>query len=198
MRYILFAYLIFLYSCDSTVNTYHPNGNVETAYHVDKDSLKHGPFIRYFENGQIAEESHFIHGKQDGQRVLYYPNGQKESEGTYVDGELHGEKRVYYDSGELMISSNYEHSEVVGIFKKYYKNGNLLEEVTFENDLENGPFKEYYEDGTIKWKGQYLNGDNEFGIIEHYNEAGELIKKLECDSMKICKTIWEVTTKEEE
>ena len=196
MRYLLFSCVIFMLSCDSKIQSFHENGTLESEYSIDEDSLKHGTFVRYFDSGVKAEESNFVHGKQDGQRILYYLNGNKESEGTYVNGELHGKKLVYYDSGELMIDSDYEHSEVVGVFKKYYKNGNLLEEVTFENDLENGPFKEYYEDGTIKWKGQYLNGDNEFGIIEHYNEAGELIKKLECDSMKICKTIWEANTED--
>ena len=59
-----------------------------------------------------------------------------------------------------------------------------------KDNNENGPFKEYYPNGNIHWEGNYLNGDNEFGILNEYNEQGELIKKMDCDSMAVCKTIW--------
>lgn len=190
--FLALGFIILLISCaDKPILTFHENGTVDLEYYINKDSLRHGQLKRYLPNSTLAEESHYTNGKQDGIRILYYENGNPESKATYVNGKLSGTKQVFYDTGELLIDSKYENSEIIGVFKKYYKNGKLQEEVTFANNTENGPFIEYYENGRKKWQGNYLNGDNEFGIIEHFDEDGELIKKLECDSMKICKTIWE-------
>ena len=65
-----------------------------------------------------------------------------------------------------------------------------MEEVLFKDNEENGPFVEYYDNGEIEWKGSYLNGDNEFGILEQYDRTGVLIKKMECDSLGACITVW--------
>jgi antitoxin component YwqK of YwqJK toxin-antitoxin module len=68
-----------------------------------------------------------------------------------------------------------------------------MEEVTFINNMENGPFKEYYKNGQIKWEGNYKDGDNEYGLIQEFNEQGQLIKKMNCGRYKgeyICQTIW--------
>ena len=77
-----------------------------------------------------------------------------------------------------------------GLIKSYYPEGPLKEEVTMVDNEENGPFTEYYKDGTKEWEGTYLNGDNEFGLLKHYNDKGVLIKKMMCDSLAICSTIW--------
>ena len=193
MRYLIYSFtLLVLFSgCKKPEKTFHENGQLYEKFETDKEGLKHGLYERYFEDGTLAESTYFDHGNQHGKRTLYYPNGQIESVSDFENGKLHGKHLVYHDTGESMIDSDYKNSEIIGVLKKYYKNGNLQEEVTFANDIENGPFTEYYENGRVKWKGQYLNGDYEFGIIEHFDEDGELIKKLECDSMRICKTIWE-------
>ncbi|MBK7701221.1 MAG: hypothetical protein IPJ39_22090 [Saprospiraceae bacterium] len=55
---------------------------------------------------------------------------------------------------------------------------------------ENGPFTEYYENGQIHWKGTYLNGGNEFGLLEEAGFLGTMIKRMKCDSMAVCRTFW--------
>ena len=78
---------------------------------------------------------------------------------------------------------------MTGKWKKYYESGALFEEVTFSDNKENGPFIEYYENGNLKAEGEYLEGDNEHGLLSLYNEKGELERKMECQK-GICKTIW--------
>ena len=51
-------------------------------------------------------------------------------------------------------------------------------------------FEEYYTNGKIKWKGSYRNGDHEYGLLEKYDSTGVLVKKMECDSLFICRTVW--------
>ena len=65
-----------------------------------------------------------------------------------------------------------------------------MERVTFEGNEENGPFEEYHQNGQIQWKGTYLKGENEYGLLEEFDEIGEPIKRMMCDEMAICKTIW--------
>ena len=48
----------------------------------------------------------------------------------------------------------------------------------------------YYENGQIHWKGTYLNGDNEFGLLEEWDSLGTMIKRMKCDSMAVCRTFW--------
>lgn len=64
-----------------------------------------------------------------------------------------------------------------------------MEEVMFADNEENGPFTEYHKNGSLKAEGNYLNGDNEHGLLKLYNEEGELVRKMQCDS-GICQTTW--------
>ncbi|MGA0231494.1 MAG: toxin-antitoxin system YwqK family antitoxin, partial [Saprospiraceae bacterium] len=116
--------------------------------------------------------------------------GQTQIIENYVAGHMHGNYEVYYESGLLLLKQNFRMDTLEGISRKYYENGQLEEEVMFADNLENGPFKEYYENGLLHWEGQYLNGDNEFGLLKEYDDMGELIKKMMCDSLAICRTIW--------
>ena len=182
--------LMTLISCEQKTKTTYPDGSIYEEYTTNDEGAKEGEYKRYYENGSIAEISVYKNDILNGKRKFFFANGNLEQEEDWINNKLTGKKVVYYDTGEKYVEAEYDSSMIVGVFKKFYKNGQVQEEVTFEKDLENGPFTEYYESGAIKWKGQYLNGDNEFGIIENYDEQGSLIKKLECDSMKICKTIW--------
>ena len=59
---------------------------------------------------------------------------------------------------------------------------------------ENGPFEEYYKNGEIHWKGTFIDGPNEVGLLTEYSEEGEILKKMECSKYSddyICQTIWE-------
>ena len=46
-----------------------------------------GKEVRYFENGQVFIERHYVDGEKEGKEVYYYENGQIEAEGHYKDGD---------------------------------------------------------------------------------------------------------------
>jgi len=172
-----------------TVESY-DQGSLYERYSINQDSVKHGLYSRFYKSGKIAEKASYQNGLLDGVRTLYYDTGAKEIEEVYQSDSLHGEYKTYYPSGKVEFVCEYVNNKIQGKSKKYYESGKLLEEVIFKDNNENGPFVEYYENGEIEWKGQYLNGDNEFGLLENYNNKGELIKKMMCDSSSVCKTIW--------
>ena len=165
-------------------------GTLYESFQINSDSLKHGPYSRYFKEGNVAEVALYTNGKLNGQRVIYYHSGAVEIEEMYKMDSLDGTFKSYYPSGEIEFTCEYVKNKIQGKAIKYYESGQVMEEVLFKDNDENGPFIEYYDNGQIEWKGHYLNGDNEFGLLEQFNKSGELIKKMECDSLGVCVTVW--------
>jgi len=164
-------------------------GRVQEKYAVNQDSLKHGDYSSYI-NGTLVEQAQYVNGKLNGPRKLFHTNGEVEIEENYKNGVIAGLYKSYYYNGVIAQEANYVNGKMEGNLKTYYKEGALKEEVTMVDNNENGPFKEYYESGQLKWEGQFLNGDNEFGLLKNYNDKGELIKKMMCDSLGVCATVW--------
>jgi len=193
-RYSIFVFfLIFSFSCKESnfITVKDDKGKLIEKYKVGQDSKKHGPYTAYVD-GKISEEATYQNGKLHGERKLYFDNGQVEIIEVYEDDVIVGDYKTYYRDGTLAQQATYVNGMMDGILKTYYKNSVLKDEVTMVENEENGPFKEYYDSGQLKWSGTFLNGDNEFGLLENYNESGQLVKKMMCDSLAICSTIWTI------
>ncbi len=194
MQYLTYSVflLFFLNACSGTKQEFvrDANGNVLESFHYVRDKILHGEYIRYNTDGGIRERSNYRNGVLEGTRILYYPSGQKEIEETYKQGIFHGPYFNFHENGLPSLEANYNNGVMEGHLKRYYPSGKILEVVTMQDNIENGPFKEYYENGNIEWEGRYLNGDNEFGLLLNYDSTGTLIKKMMCDSLAICRTIW--------
>lgn len=194
---VLFIILgLFLVSCknqqglDLVTNSY-DSGSVMEEFQVDESGVRNGTYKSYYESGKIREEAIYKDEKYTGKRTLYFENGQPEIEEFYAEpGVLDGVYKLYNESGKLLIEKNYTENVLSGWFKKYYESGQIQEEVMMEDNNENGPFTEYYENGQVHWKGTYLNGDNEFGLLEEWDEEGNMLKRMKCDSFAVCRTFW--------
>jgi antitoxin component YwqK of YwqJK toxin-antitoxin module len=190
-RYFLLVLSLALFSCKSNMTEVKDdNGNVIEKYEVNKDNKKHGAYSAYNEAGKLTETATYNNDQLEGERKIYDANGNVEILENYKDNTTNGPYKVYYPNGNVKFETVYTSGVLNGSAKSYTEDGKLKEEVTFSNNEENGPFKEYYDNGNIEWEGTYLNGDNEFGLLKNYDESGELVKKMMCDSMAICRTIW--------
>ena len=167
------------------------NGKITEKYAVNKENQKHGEYLSYI-NGVLSTKANYKNGKLHGERLIYHTNGQVEIEESYEDDVLVGLYKSYSINGTLVQEANYKKGVMQGMLKTYYNDGHLKEEVTMVDNQENGPFKEYHPNGKIKWEGEFLNGDNEYGLLKNYNEAGELIKKMMCNEQGVCSTIWTI------
>lgn len=165
-------------------------GRVSEKYQVNNSSVKNGVYEAFYSNGNIKEKCFYKDGNLSGERTLFFRSGDKEITENYTDGVIDGKYTVYYEGGKVKLEQNFDMGELTGMSTKYHENGQLAEEVQFDNGQENGPFKEYHENGKVHWEGAYLNGENEVGLLMEYNEEGELIKKMQCDSLSVCRTIW--------
>lgn len=195
MRGIPFIVLsIFIFAaCGSDlekVEVKNEEGNIIEVYTRKKiDFAKDGVYQRFNDSGELIESATYVNDSLQGERVLYYNNGKPQYIENYNKGQFEGPFKAYHENGTLKLEGIYADNVMVGDWKAYYENGQLKEIVRFENNQENGPFIEYYQNGKIKAKGSYLEGDNEHGELELYNETGELYKKMLCDK-GICRTTW--------
>lgn len=187
------GFLLLLCSCKKSnwVTVKDDQGQLSEKYQVNEAQQKHGIYESYL-SGVLLERADYNNGKLNGKREMFYPNGNVEINENYLNDQLTGTYKSYFEDGTLSQEANYLNGMMEGLIKTYYPDGSLKEEVMMIANNENGPFKEYHKNGQVKWEGQYLNGDNEFGELKEYNEAGELIKKMTCDSMARCTTTWTI------
>lgn len=168
-----------------------PEGIIRKVYFIDSDSLAQGTSWTFYENGiDTFERLHYLDGQIHGARILYYPNGIPEIVEHYDQGLLSGPVKTFFKDGTLAFESVYSDGVLEGRVVTYYPNGARKEEVTFEDNLENGPFVEFFANGKKSWEGTYLNGEYEIGLLTQYDSTGVVFKKMMCDSLAICRTIW--------
>ncbi|MBK9567042.1 MAG: toxin-antitoxin system YwqK family antitoxin [Saprospiraceae bacterium] len=193
MRFILILVAIAIFACnDAKKITIKDNSgaNIE-EYHVIHDSIKHGTYTSYHPSGKIKESSTYTNGMLTGIRNIYFTNGRPDVIETYDSkGKLNGPYMQYFENGNIQVEKTYTENTLTGIMKIYYPDGKIKEVVTMVENEENGPFQEYYQNGKIHWKGNYRNGDQEFGILHEYDSTGAILKIMKCDTMAICTTIW--------
>ena len=181
-----------LVSCksDPSVSTYDDDGNLRTYYQIDKDSLYHGQYLVFRSDGDTLERAQYVHGKLRGNRTIFFPGNTPEQVEYYDMDSLSGEYLIYHKNGQVQLEARFIDNKMQGPVKRYYDDGSLREEVIVSDNQENGPFVEYYQNGQKKWEGTYENGDNEIGLLIHYAENGDTIKKMDCDDRYICRTIY--------
>jgi len=192
----LIVFTILMYGCGDglkKVQVFTEEGVLEKEYTIDQDSFMQGVLITYYSNGKdVFEKAEYLDDRLHGTRTLYYSSGQAEIVENYLQDILTDTLYMYYESGALKMKSYYNSGIHLGENTAYFENGVVKEVVQFKDNVEQGPFIEYYENGEIAWQGQYLNGDNEVGELKQYNEEGVLIKKMDCDSLGVCATVWTI------
>jgi antitoxin component YwqK of YwqJK toxin-antitoxin module len=94
-----------------------------------------GPYISYYENGQMFENENFMYDENHGRSINYY-----------MDGKVMAD--VMYDKGEK-----------VGIEKLYFPNGKIHSEQQFVLGVAHGSYKEYSVEGKLILTIEYYDGE---------------------------------------
>jgi len=187
--------LLFIISCGNSlklVEVKNDSGMVIERYYLDLDSLKTGIAESFDDDGNPFETASYEKGLLQGNRDIFFPNGKVEISEIYLDDKLHGLYKVFHENGNLKQEANYTNGVLEGQVESYYEEGGIKERVQFVENQENGPFVEFHPNGKKKWEGNYLNGDNEFGLLSQYDSTEVLIKKMNCDSLGMCQTVWTI------
>lgn len=99
---------------------------------------ENGPYVRYYPDGSVEEEGHYVGGERHGSRRRYYRNGNLMIRGQFSEDEKDG-RWLYYDrSGRLEREENFTAGKLHGVLRNF-KNGKLYFETFYENDVEKGP-----------------------------------------------------------
>jgi antitoxin component YwqK of YwqJK toxin-antitoxin module len=192
IRYIFFLAVCFV-SCQGvkTKVEVDPDTGFKTTFSIDpKDQTYDGPYSKVDSAGVLLEKGNYTKGQLEGIRELYFPDGKVKVRERYSKGQISDLYEYFFPNGKLELQGEYINGAMYGIWRKYNEDGKLLEEVMMVENEEMGPFTEYYPDGTIQTKGTYLHGPNEDGILNLYDESGQLHKTMLCDS-GTCVTTWE-------
>ncbi len=80
------------------------------------------------ERGELAAESNYVNGKQEGLSRSWYKSGELQRESNYVNGKQEGLARDWRETGELEFERNYVNGKQEGLFRYWYENGELARE----------------------------------------------------------------------
>ena len=186
-------------SCeDKIMLSYYETGEKYEEYQYIADSVKHGIYRKYSQEGILIESSNYVNGKLEGERIIYnYKSGVKEISEIYNNDLLDGRHIVYHPNGEMQSFGVYKNNVLSGIVKFYDTSGILKDEFQYVNNLEIIPFEEFHENGTLKWEGtksydHFTGIKKDYGELKEYNQEGELIRKIMCNESEVCTTIWTI------
>jgi len=174
----LFAISIGLTTCSSetkTVEVQNDAGIVIERYIQNiATTKKEGKSELFDDNGQLLETAFYKNGQLEGERILYHANGAIQAIEPYENGVFKGDFQAFYENKQLELTGKYENGMMNGEWKRYYDSGELMEIV---------------KNGKTKTTGTYLEGDNEHGELQLFDEHGELTKKMTCNK-GTCRTSW--------
>lgn len=194
----LIILLLIIAACGQvqTVRQYDEAKRLTETYLIDKKTkLKEGKYQSFDTLGNMVTEAIYHQDSLHGVRKVFFSDGTPQVIENYQHGLLHGKYTTFYENGDTSLTGAYIAGKMEGEWRGYYNNGQLKEIVQFEGSNENGPFVEYHANGQLKAKGNYLDGDQEDGLLELYDENGTLERKMQCDKGR-CSTIWQLTVEE--
>ena len=100
--------------------------NVCVADEQYLDGVKNGVAHRYFDSGEVMEESSWKNGKQSGDYQVFYKNGQAYIQSKMLDGKRHGMFLVFYQNGQPEREAEYKNGLRHGEWKFYSAEGEYL------------------------------------------------------------------------
>lgn len=115
---------------DKTPNTVvkkRDDGTLSSVNQVDEEGKVHGVRVTYFADGKtIYTKFTFKHGKKHGPSIRYYNNGQIYEHASFENGEKHGLTKKYHKNGKLAAEFEYNRGIAMVGLKEYDKEGKLI------------------------------------------------------------------------
>lgn len=147
---------------------FYNNGSLKIEDSFNKDSLRHGKYKKYYENGQLELEIEYENGQKHGYERSYYENGRLKSEHTYANGLTEGTYKFYYENGKIEMKGTYHNNKIHGFVENYYETGTVLSVFYYKEGIRVGVGKQFHP-----------NGDLQIYILS--NPSGEIIFRRDYD-----------------
>jgi antitoxin component YwqK of YwqJK toxin-antitoxin module len=118
---------------------------------------KSGLWNYFSENRKIANE-HFVDGEKDGKSHKYYDTGEVWEESEWVRGKLEGSYKVFFKNGEPFFQCKMSNNQRSGLCLSYFQNGRVELEANYIRGLRNGEWKYFDELGKYRYSLFYSEG----------------------------------------
>lgn len=103
--------------------TYYSDGILMSEYAIIHDSVKHGPYKKFYKNGNVEFEVLFSFNKKEGEEKGYYETGELNYIIPYSDNIKSGLSKWYFKNGKAQADIPYYKGNAVGELYYYFQNG---------------------------------------------------------------------------
>jgi hypothetical protein len=153
-------------SCESDkiVVSKYPNGKIKQQFwcciYQINDTIKGGPYVAFYSNGQKAEEGFYWHNYKDSIWKYWFENGNKEKTETWSLTSLNGPCSLWFSDGRIQSEGNYNRNIKEGKWQ-FFEPGGYYQAGQFVNGNKEGFWKEVKRNRTndiIREWGDYSHG----------------------------------------
>ena len=163
--------------------SYYPKSGQPLEQLGYKAGVKHGKWLKFFENGKPWMEAEYDNGNLNGKFNVYTENGKPVHQGNYDHALRHGRWLTYNSNGSVKTQDTYHQGTMTrsikqnGTFKEFYPDEKPKSEYTYKRGKEQGDFKEWYDNGEWIQKEQppELDFQEEAEIVEELH--GQTLRK---------------------
>lgn len=150
------------------------------------NSLKHGNYLSYHENGLLSDTGSFSNGLKNGVWKRFTVKGVLTSEEKYISG-VHQDTSIFYDiKGNLFLKNIYDKSGF-NIQQLKFHDGKLSSKSEYQKNG-NTNITEFYNNNKIKSEEHYIKNNQRNGVWIYWDEKGNIIKKEEYKNDKLVET----------
>ena len=132
---------------------------------------------KFYINGSLYSDEHFMHGKPHGKQEYFYPDQTKKTVLNYSDGKLHGEIKLYHPNGKLKRELCFIHGKRHGKESIWSETGMLLIEAEFDQDRPKGIARQWNDEGQLIKEVTYTT-EAEY-VVREWTAEGNLIVEAE-------------------
>ena len=73
---------------------------------------KHGLYQRWYKNGKLQQQRHYVNGKREGLYQEWYKSGKLFQQYNYINGKREGLYQSWYADGQLNEQWNYVNGDI--------------------------------------------------------------------------------------
>lgn len=118
---------------------------------------KSGLWIYFSEDRKIADE-HFVDGEKHGKSHKYYDTGEVWDETDWVRGKQEGNYRVFFKNGKPFFQCKMSNNQRNGLCLSYFQNGRVELEANYKKGLRHGQWKYFDDQGIYRYSLLYNEG----------------------------------------
>jgi antitoxin component YwqK of YwqJK toxin-antitoxin module len=134
----------------------------DTINIIDKDSLKQGLWLEFWQNGDLKSETYYKDNKKNGLEIIWYSSPDcVEQEAYYKNDKLDGTITHYSRKCRKDFVETYQNGVKEGIETEYYNNGVKKAEGYYKKGMLDGYYKVYDKKGRFSFESRSTNAETD-------------------------------------